>query len=207
MAQKTTGLHAILSAPWAYDLLQNILGAQKARKRLLNDHARPGPNATILDIGCGTGEIVPHLPKGAGYHGFDLSPLYIESANRRFGNRATFHCMDIADYQPQDGDELADVVLAVGILHHLDDDIVVKLMQSARSKLKPGGHLVTMDGTLVDGQSSLARNLILRDRGQNIRTPDAYRALAEKAFQDVKVTVRHDMIYVPYTHCVMECRA
>lgn len=207
MAQKTTGLHAILSAPWAYDLLQNLLGAQKARRRLINDHALPGPQATILDIGCGTGEIVPHLPAGASYHGFDLSALYVDAANRRFGDRAAFHCMDIADYQPEATAAPADVVLAVGILHHLDDDIAVKLMRSARSQLKPGGRLVTMDGTLVEGQSAMARNLILRDRGQNIRTPDAYRALAAEAFQDVKVIVRHDMLYVPYTHCIMECHA
>jgi SAM-dependent methyltransferase len=207
MAQKTTGLHAILSAPWVYDLLQNLLGAHRGRDRILNDHARPGPTATILDIGCGTGEIVPHLPKGASYHGFDLSPQYIEAANRRFGDRATFHCMDIADYQPDAGGQLADVVLAIGILHHLDDEVAYKLMAAARSQLKPGGKLVTMDGTLVDGQSRLARNLILRDRGQNIRTPNGYKALAERDFQNVQVNIRHDMIYVPYTHCVMECSA
>lgn len=205
MAQKTSGLHAILSAPWAYDLLQDALGAKRGRNRLLNDHARLVKDATVLDIGCGTGEIVPHLPKGTRYHGFDLSQPYIDAANRRFGDRATFHCMDIADYHPSDNADRADVVLAVGILHHLDDDVAIKLMRAARAQLKPEGRLVTMDGTLVPDQSAVARNLILRDRGQNIRTPEAYKALAQEAFSDVKVTVRHDMIYVPYTHCLMEC--
>ncbi|KQR13017.1 MULTISPECIES: class I SAM-dependent methyltransferase [Xanthomonas] len=207
MAQKTTGLHAVLSAPWAYDLLQNLLGAHRGRTQLVRDHIRPGQEFTILDIGCGTGEIVPHLPGDSSYHGFDLSPLYIDSAKRRFGQRATFHCMDIADYQPTDNSKLADVVLAIGILHHLDDGIAHKLIEGARSKLKPGGRLITMDGALVEGQSSMARSLILRDRGQNIRTPDEYLALAGKAFDRIKMTIRHDMIYVPYTHCIMECSA
>lgn len=207
MAQKTTGLHAILSAPWAYDLLQNVLGARRGRTQLIRDHIRPGREFTILDIGCGTGEIVPHLPKDVSYHGFDLSQPYIDSANRRFGHRATFHCMDIADYLPEDDSRLADVVIAVGILHHVDDEVAHKLISGARSKLKPGGRLITMDGTLVDAQSSMARNLILRDRGQNIRTPEGYRALAEQAFDQIELKVRHDMIYVPYTHCIMECSA
>ncbi|HHA2449883.1 class I SAM-dependent methyltransferase [Stenotrophomonas maltophilia] len=207
MAQKTSGLHSILSAPWAYDLLQNILGAHRGRTQLIKDHIRPGPEFTILDIGCGTGEIVPHLPNGVSYHGFDLSQLYIDSARRRFGDRATFHCMDIADYEPEDDGRLADVVIAVGILHHLDDQIAHKLIQGARRKLKPGGRLVTMDGTLIDDQSTVARNLILRDRGQNIRTPEGYRALAEPVFEQIHLKVRHDMIYVPYTHCIMECTA
>ena len=207
MAQKTSGLHAVLSAPWAYDLLQNALGARKARDLLINEHARPEPNITVLDIGCGTGEILPHLPDGVRYHGFDLSQLYIDSAARRFGNRGTFHCMDIAAYEPSESSEPADLVLAVGILHHLDDDLAIKLMSSARSKLKPGGRLITMDGTLVEGQSAIARKLILRDRGQNIRQPEHYAQLARHSFEEVKTIIRHDLLYVPYTHCVMECRA
>ena len=103
--------------------------------------------------------------------------------------------------------ELADVVIAAGILHHLDDQIAHRLIQGARRKLKLGGRLVTMDGTLVDDQSSIARKLILRDQGQNIRTPDGHRALAEQAFDRIKLKIRHDMIYVPYTHCIMECTA
>lgn len=64
-----------------------------------------------------------------------------------------------------------------------------------------------MDGTLIEGQSSIARRLILRDRGQNIREPEGYAALARHSFEEVDVTVRHDLLHVPYTHCVMECRA
>lgn len=202
MAQKTDGLHAVLSAPGTYDLLQSILGASRARRRMVSDHIRPGPGSIILDIGCGTGELLPYLPSGIDYHGFDLSQRYIDAACQR--ERGTFECMDIADYRPNGGAS-ADVVLSIGVLHHLDDDVAAGLLKTAFDCLKPGGRFISMDGTLVDGQSRIARAIVLRDRSQNIRTPESYARLAHLAFDDVKFTVQADLLYVPYTHCILEC--
>jgi hypothetical protein len=71
--------------------------------------------------------------------------------------------------------------------------------------LRPGGRLITFDGTLIDDQSSLARALVLRDRGQNIRRPEEYGQLASAEFTVINRSVRHDLLYVPYTHCILEC--
>ncbi|HEL2978984.1 TPA: class I SAM-dependent methyltransferase [Stenotrophomonas maltophilia] len=206
MSQKTDGLHAVLSHPAVYDLLQNMLGARRSRARLIRDHIRPRTGDRILDIGCGTGELFSQMPGGLHYVGFDLSEAYIQAARQRFGGRARFECMDVADYQLAGGEQQqADLVLAIGILHHLDDDRARALMRTARAALKPGGRFISLDGAYVEGQSAIAHALIARDRGQSIRTPDAYRALAEAEFSTVSGRVRGDMLYVPYTHYIMEC--
>ncbi len=205
MAQKTDGLHAILSTPTMYDFLQSLLGAGKSRRRLVREYIRPESGSILLDIGCGTGELLPFLPAGIDYHGFDLSQRYIDAARQRHTNRGTFECMDIADYCPPEGGQAADIVLAIGVLHHLDDEIAVKLLQTAHDQLRPGGRFISLDGTLVPGQSPIARKLVLQDRGQNIRTPEGYASLARKAFDQVESHIRTDMIYVPYTHCILEC--
>ena len=67
MSQKTDGLHAVLSHPAVYDLLQNLLGARRSRARLIRDHIRPCHGDHVLDIGCGTGELFSQLPAGLRY--------------------------------------------------------------------------------------------------------------------------------------------
>lgn len=205
MSQKTDGLHAVLSHPAVYDLLQNLVGARRSRARLIRDHIRPRQGDHVLDIGCGTGELFSQLPAGLRYVGFDLSQDYIDAARKRFGDRARFECMDVADYKVGQEQQKADLVLAIGILHHLDDSHARALMRTAHAALKPGGRFISLDGAYVDGQSAIAHGLIARDRGQSIRTPSAYHALAEAEFGVVKGQVRSDMLFVPYTHYIMEC--
>jgi SAM-dependent methyltransferase len=206
MAQKTDGLHSILSTPAIYNFLQTALGADKSRRQLVRDHIRPEPDNVLLDIGCGTGELLRFLPAGIRYHGFDLSQRYIDAARLQYSSQNIFFdCMDIADYHPPADSRPADIVLAIGVLHHLDDDIAVKLLRTAHSQLRPGGRFVSLDGTLIPDQSPIARKLVLQDRGQNIRTPEGYTDLAREIFGRIETHVRTDMIYVPYTHCILEC--
>ena len=54
------------------------------------------------------------------------------------------------------------IVLAIGVVHHLDDAEAVKLFQLAHAALKSGGRLVTMDGCYVPKQSRVARHLLAR---------------------------------------------
>lgn len=204
MAQVTSGIRSVLSSPVAYRTLQSLLGAVSFRTALTREYLRPQPGTTVIDIGCGTGELFPHMPAGVNYLGFDLSPEYIRKAKEREGGADRFFCADVAEL---DASKLppCELVIAIGLLHHLDDERASKLMLTAHEKLRPGGRLVTLDCALVQGQSRIARKIILADRGQNVRTPEAYAALAAPHFGSVATHVRHDMLRIPYTHCILEC--
>ncbi|HXH72021.1 MAG TPA: class I SAM-dependent methyltransferase [Mariprofundaceae bacterium] len=206
MAQITHGLRGILSHPALYNLMQNLVGAEKARRILVREFFPQRSGMRMLDIGCGTAEILRHLPADTRYSGFDASEPYIDYARQHFGSRGSFRA-ELVERATLSELGRFDLVLAFGLLHHLDDDAAAALFGLAAEALDQGGKLVTIDPTYVDGQHPLARWMIGKDRGQNIRTPDEYAALARRHFGDVACHVRHDLLYIPYSHTILECRS
>jgi cyclopropane fatty-acyl-phospholipid synthase-like methyltransferase len=157
----------------------------------------------ILDIGCGTGEILEYLPR-VDYFGIDLSMEYIHSAVDRYGDRGEFR-VGRAESAPWPKDRSFDVVLSIGVLHHLGDGEVISFLDSIKSVMERDTRIVTVDPCFDDEQSSIAKSLARFDRGQNVRTESQYRSLFEKRFRSVRSAVRHDLLNIPYTHCILEC--
>jgi SAM-dependent methyltransferase len=157
----------------------------------------------ILDVGCGPADILDYLPD-VDYWGFDISESYINQARTKFGGRGNFHCRQL---QATDLKEMPafDLVLAIGLLHHLDDAVAVDVLQLAANALRVGGRLLTIDPCLDPSQNLIARFLIRNDRGRNVRDKAGYEALAKAVFESPRVEVRQQA-WIPYTHCFMECQ-
>ncbi|HEX3855797.1 MAG TPA: class I SAM-dependent methyltransferase [Verrucomicrobiae bacterium] len=194
----------ILSFPAGYRLFQWMVGAESARKTYLAEYVKPAPKHKILDIGCGPADILNYLP-AVNYTGLDISPEYISSAKERFGSRGCFYCgdMGLATIEGERGS--FDLVLAIGVVHHLDDTQASKLFALARRVLRPTGSLITYDGCYVPQQSQIARWLLGNDRGKFVRTREEYLRLASAHFSKVEPHIRHDLLRIPYTHLIMRC--
>jgi SAM-dependent methyltransferase len=136
--------------------------------------------------------------------GFDPSESYIEAARVRFGQDADFRVGTVSAPPPLQGG--FDIAIAIGVLHHLDDAEAGTLVDLAREQLRSGGRLITLDPVLVDGQHPVARALAKRDRGEFVRSPEEYAALANGRFESVQITRHDDYLRLPYTHLAMECR-
>ncbi|RJR35580.1 MAG: class I SAM-dependent methyltransferase [Desulfobacteraceae bacterium] len=194
----------LLAFPFLFDFFQMIIGGNRCRSFYVEKHIRPRRKDRILDIACGTGDMVQYL-LGSEYHGFDKSIQYVRTAQKRYENsRIAFSCAQI-------GPELVgqyrdfDTVMAIGILHHLADDEARTLLRLAASALNPQGRLVTLDGCLHENLSRMERFLLASDRGRHVRTRNQYLTLAADIFKSVHVDLYHDLLRIPYSHIVMEC--
>jgi SAM-dependent methyltransferase len=196
-------MKSLLERPGVYSLFRRLVGRDTARSIYAREHLRLERGQRVLDLGCGPGDIVQFLP-AVDYVGYDINPAYIERARRRFGDRGAFFCAPLGN-ELKIADQTFDVVIAHGVLHHLDDEAARALFRIARRALRPGGRLVTFDGCYAEGQPALARLALALDRGRHVRSREAYERLARSAFDEVRSFVRHDLIRIPYTHLIMEC--
>lgn len=207
MSETTHGLRAVLSNSKIYDLFQRIMGAKKGRAFFAERYIRAQNGDRVLDVGCGTAEIRDFLP-AVEYYGFDPNPHYIKSAQNRLCDvpGCMFFCTPV-DKVTLSALPKFDIVLALGVLHHLDDTDAVQLTKLAKAALKDKGRLILVDPCFVEGQSVIARFFAGRDRGQHVRDVNSYRKLMNAAFANVTTEIRHDMLWFPYTHVIMECVA
>ncbi len=195
-------IRSVLAIPAAYNLWWNLVGGPGWAKVLVSEYVQPKVGARILEIGCGPGTIARYLPQ-AEYVGFDVSSKYIEMARKRFP-QAQFVCERVSQFSLAKQQSF-DVVLALGILHHLDDQEAGQLFKIAHDALKSDGKLVTFDGVFTNDQSAAARWLLARDRGEYVRNERGYVKIASQVFANVRPTIRHDLLRIPYTHLILEC--
>ncbi len=197
-------IRLLLQNPFIYSSMRFLIGGTKASEILVKSYIRPKTDDKILDIGCGPGDILEFLPP-VDYSGFDSNEEYINSARKRYLDRGQFFCKKVCrDAMPGEG--IFDIVMAIGIFHHLTDKEAAEMFELASILLKPDGRLITFDGIYTQSQSYFARMLLSNDRGKYVRTEEQYRVIAQKFFADIHISVRSDLLRVPYTHIIMECK-
>ena len=196
-------IKSILNTAWVYTFFSKVIGSHRSRIFFSEKYIRPKKGDTLLDIGCGPGDILDYLAD-INYVGFDANKEYIQTAIQKRGKRGTFYCCEVGQEEKVLQSQKFDIVMANGVLHHLDDGEVLTLLQFAKSRLKPGGRFISFDGCFDSRQSWIARYLLKNDRGQYVRNEEEYLKLARSVFPNVKDTVRSDFLRIPYTHIIME---
>jgi trans-aconitate 2-methyltransferase len=109
------------------------------------------PNATVLDVGCGTGRVTEALldlvPRGR-VLAIDASAEMVELARRRLGDRAKVWRQDVLEL---DLDEPVDAIVSTAALHWVTDHD--RLWPRLAAALRPGAVLEVQCG----GEGNIAQ--------------------------------------------------
>jgi SAM-dependent methyltransferase len=195
------GLKHLLGYVPLYVALQRGVGADRLRYRCLTELGLQ-PGDVVLDVGCGPAYYFERLPKGIRYFGFDTSATYIEYARKRWGDRAEFRTEVFnADHL----NELPPVnaVMLLGLLHHLSDEDSRTLLRLAAQALAPGGRVISVDTCFEPKQGRISRWMSANDRGEYVREPASFVALATEFFAEVDGEVVDDATRIPSSHWMM----
>ena len=113
------------------------------RLRFFAGHFRLQPGERVLDIGCGSGRLIPIVCEQIGPHGslveLDFAPGMLElGRSKANGNNVTFVAGDAHSLPLADRD--FDKVIALALLPHLDNKAAA--LKEFHRVLKPNGMLV-----------------------------------------------------------------
>src|SRR5882757_8753868 len=144
------------------------------------------PDATVVDVGCGTARAVAELAEHAAHAiGVDLAPAMLAAARRRFPD---------IDVRVGDATELP---LGDGQAHGYRADKVFHALAEARRVLVPGGRIALLgqdwDTLVIDSDQPELTRRIVHARADTIPHPRIARAyrnlLLDAGFHDVDIEV------------------
>lgn len=185
--------------PDQYNLIQRFFGSQNMWENFVSEYIAPLEPKIILDIGCGTAEVIPYLPKGVSYFGIDSNQNYINSCLKRYPHHQFIHGnWNMVDQLLQ---EPPDLILYLGLLHHLDDNSARSMLQNGYEILETGGKIISLDGSKQNDCGRFENLFYQVDRGRFIRSQQEYGALFP---QKPEVFLHENWLRVPYHYAVCQ---
>jgi len=200
---------SFLESGLCYRVVQNVIGGTRARRLAIDrlvGFADDSAPKSVLDVGCGVGDVLRWIPQNWAYIGLDISPDYIRLASSTWGKRGSFHLANACDAHDAVESHSQNVVLFLGVLHHMSSDAVLAALESARRCLSAGGIAYALEPAFWSGQSTISRQVMNMDRGEYIRDISEWRDLCAKVFRVVEIAELPRALRIPYHKVTLTLR-
>lgn len=133
--------------------------------------------SVVLDFGCGTGMFCEIFNKN-GYVGVDISESRILYARKKYPDYRFEQFTDLNHFNKVKFDK----ILCLGVLHHIDNDMISKLLSKFYEMLNSNGIVLAIEPTITN--FNLRDRLICSlDRGAYVRSQKDYLDLIPNQFE------------------------
>jgi ubiquinone/menaquinone biosynthesis C-methylase UbiE len=161
---------------WApyYDFMVEVtsLGHASMLRRMTVDNALIRPGDSVLDVGCGTGDVAllaKTRTKAGKVHGIDPSPEMIAVARSKAARKKQEIDFRVGVIETLPfPDASLDVVTSSLMMHHLPEDLKARGLAEVYRTLKPGGRLLIAD-FVQPSQSILSHLMMVFTRHQGVQ--------------------------------------
>lgn len=219
MELKFNSIADILSIPFFYKYIRNILVLGVPYKKWAELSGLNRNELRVVDIGCGPSDIIDYMQKGvvpSFYLGIDISDRYLTTATnkaRKKGLDCKFLKFDLTKLEDSKyGNEFVSIlnknkvnnVILIGVLHHISDSDIEVLLRLLH-KCEDIQRIHALDVVFIP--NNLINNFFAKiDRGQFVRTTQQYVDVLNKSnfvIESVKWTspglkkikyIHHDLI-------------
>lgn len=167
-------IHSLLAHPAVFEWQQRLCN----NYAVLREHFGPFlqvKDKDILEIGCSTGICASFAVdmEDNRYTGIDIEPQYVDYARPRYP-AGRFVSMDARELTF--ADDSFDVIMFVGALHHMPDEVIRSCFRQIKRVLRPDGVVLSAEPLFTPGKP-LSNFLLRHDRGRHIRNVAGYRCL------------------------------
>jgi len=154
---------------YAYDQGQRLRAIDKILSRA---HITINSNTEILDVGCGTGDLIWSFRKYGEptTTGIDVSNETTDYARRRFVGSGKVRLHTIGVEEMDFASDSFDLVTCINVLQHITDDRkFLRAVENITNVLRMGGHILTMDFCPIKVKNKRpAPYLVIRSKEQYV---------------------------------------
>ncbi|CEK10250.1 class I SAM-dependent methyltransferase [Legionella hackeliae] len=180
--EKTNIAYKILANPVIYRTFQRFVGGKQPKiyqilEKICQDFLiLRGRKPTLLDLGCGEGNLCHWISSYSNYYGVDYSEEYLAHAKNLYGTKGEFISLDFCSSKFDQLPNSLDIIVGIGLIHHLADEDIKKIQDNIINHHK-NAIILTIDPVLLDRQHRIAKFMVSKDRGAFVRTLSQYQLL------------------------------
>ena len=197
----------ILEIPQIYNFYQRLVGVypymRDFAQKYIHISVKDKKIFKILDMGCGTGIIIPYLPKNIEYLGIDCSSKYIKYVQKNNPSKK-FLCQSVC--KTIDNNDIYDLVLSKNVVSALSDEQLKKMLDVIIPHCDVNTKIIFSDMDYKSDASIVQRFFQSHERNRYIRSKEDYLKILYLYFNVDKIDEINGMYRIPYSKVVFECK-